>query len=460
MRFRPEAARRALVLSLLAAPPAAAQTPPSGTSAPSPAPSVVDASATSAPEAAPADPPVAQNTNTPASPSDAKIPPSADRDPELAAALAKDAAASAPPPASPASADASAVAGRPSSMNPDLSLILDVAGAYFSKDRFETGAHDPDQTGFNLQQLELHAGANVDPYFRLDGNVVFRTDGIDLEEAYGTTLGLPLGLQARFGQFLHRFGRINPTHPHSWDFVDQPLAIGRVFGSEGGRGLGAELSWLTPLPWYVEVVGTALHATGASTARSFYGSEDPGVSSLKDLLYVTALKQFFPLSDDWSLSWGLSGAFGPNSTGPGNRTNVFGTDVYVKYRPITHGSFTIVSLQSEWLYRLRDVPDMRLQDVSSYTQLFYRFAERWGVAARHDYGSAAFTSGGSPVVDPLDPEWDQARHRLGANVTFWPTEFSRLRLQASRDISGSPGDGWAVFLAVELVAGAHGAHAF
>jgi hypothetical protein len=350
--------------------------------------------------------------------------------------------------------------GRASSMNPEIALILDFAGAYFSGVPFETGAHDPHETGFTVQQLELSAGANVDPYFRFDGHIVFRTDEIDLEEAYGTTLGLPYGLQARFGQFLHRFGRINPTHPHTWDFVDQPWAIGRVFGAEGGRNPGVELSWLTPLPWYVELVGTAQLATGETTARSFYGPNNPGVHSLGDLLYVPALKQFFALSDDWSLSWGLSGAFGPNASGPGNRTDVYGTDVYLKFRPITVGGYTIVALQSEWFYRRREVPDDLQTDVSSYTQLFYRFAERWAVATRWDYASPTHAASGGPVNEALEADWLRRRNRIGLNVTFWPTEFSRLRLQGARDISSSPQSGWSAFLAVELVAGAHGAHTF
>ena len=123
------------------------------------------------------------------------------------------------------------------SHNPDISLIADFALAYFSeRPNLETGAHDPHHTGFNLQQLELSAGAAVDPYFRFDANIVFGLFDVEIEEAYATTLDLPAGLQLRAGQFLTQFGRINATHPHGWDFVDQVFAIGRVFGPEGNRG--------------------------------------------------------------------------------------------------------------------------------------------------------------------------------------------------------------------------------
>jgi hypothetical protein len=222
-----------------------------------------------------------------------------------------------------------------------------------------------------------------------------------------------------------------------------------------------ELSWLTPLPWYVELVLSATRAGGESTARSFFGSDDLGVEGPRDLLYVTAVEQFFPLGHDWSLAWGLSGAFGPNSTGRDNRTDVYGTDLYIKYRPITESSAAVLALQTEWIYRRRQVPDELLHDVSAYTQVVWRFAQRWGTAARWDYGSPALDASGDIFqADPLDPEWTASRHRLSANITHWPTEYSRFRLQGSRDLPGWRDGIWAVFLAAELVTGAHGSHPF
>jgi hypothetical protein len=112
---------------------------------------------------------------------------------------------------------------------------------------------------------------------------------------------------------------------HTWNFADQPFVLGRLFGGEGERGLGAELSLMLPLPWSVELVGSATEAAGEDSARSFLGAEERAMDSLLDPLYTTAVKQFFPLSNDWSLAWGLSANFGPTrratttgrrSTGP------------------------------------------------------------------------------------------------------------------------------------------------
>lgn len=384
---------------------------------------------------------------------------------EIEAALARDVKAqtdseAAPAPSPPARAASGG--GAVQSLNPDISVIGDFAFALFSeKQNHQTGGHDPTETGFNLQQLELSLSGAVDPYFRFDSFLVFGAEGFELEEAYATTLDLPGRLQARAGQFLTRFGRMNATHPHAWDFLDQPFALGRVFGGEGNRGLGAELSWLTPLPWYVELVGSMTRADGEGTNRSFFGEENPRVSSVRDFLYVGALKQFFPLSENWSLSWGLSAARGPNPTGPNHGTYVYGSDVYLKYRPITRQSQTELTLQAEWLVRRRHAADAMLYDVGSYTQLVYRFARRYAAAIRYEYGTPSRDSGGTLHLDSLDPEWVATRTRESAAFTFYPTEFSRLRLQGSRDsgVGGGPAI-WAAFLGIEVLAGTHGAHRF
>ena len=342
-------------------------------------------------------------------------------------------------------------------MNPALSLVADFALAWFSEERnHQRGGHDPTEVGFNLQQLELSLQAAVDPYFRFDANIVFSLFGVEVEEAYGTTLALPWNLQLRAGQFLTRFGRLNASHPHSWDFADQALVLGKMFGSEGQRGLGVEISALLPLPWYVEIVTTMMMADGGATMRSFFGNDDADIDSpyVDDFFYLVAIKQFFDLSRDWSLSWGVSAAFGPNATGRGNRTETYGTDLYLKWRPISYGSHSVVSFQTEWMLRRRQVPGDVLQDFGGYAQVLWRFARRWAVGLRYDFLSGVRN-------DYLDPEETDHEHRATVAATFWPTEFSRLRLQYSADVPR-----WrdtpvhALFLTLELVAGAHGAHQF
>jgi len=341
---------------------------------------------------------------------------------------------------------------------PDISFVLDVAAAWFSDDtNLQTGEHDPHDRGFTLQQVEMTVGKAVDPYFRFDAAIILGAEGVEIEEAYGTTLALPHSLQVRWGEMFTRFGRLNSTHPHAWDFVDQPFAIGRIFGGDGNHGTGVEVSYLTPLPWFVEIVATATDPFGEGTARSFLGAEEGGFDSPLDVQGTTAIKQFFELGPDWSLLWGLSWATGPNPSA--ERSDVLGTDLYLKWRPISRASYQSVALQSEWMYRRRGAPGGALADLTGYAYGAWRFARRWSTAARWEYGSAA-DDGGAGLGDDLDPAWTDDRQRVSANLTFWPTEFSRLRAQGSVDLPAWADPIWAAFLAVEISVGAHAAHKF
>jgi hypothetical protein len=408
---------------------------------------------------APASAPQTQPDAAAAGPADAAV--SNSDEAAFASALAQDAATVSPAPTPNASApQPSASAGN--LLNPDLSAIADFAlAAHSQRDNWLQGAHDPAQKGFNLQGLELALGAAVDPYFRFDAIIVFNHSEVEIEEAYATTLDLPGHLQARAGQFLTRFGRLNPTHPHSWDFVDQPFALSRVFGAEGSRGLGAELSWLTPLPWYVEWMASTTTANGAQTARSFLGASQRDVDSWLDLLYVTTVKQFFPLSDDWSLAWGLSGAFGPNDQAGAARTEVYGSDVYLKWKPAAGTTQEALRLQIEVIYRQRRVAGGGLQDANGFAMLAWRFAQRWDAAARYELSSATLDSHGRPTSDYLDPGRSGKRQRASLSVTFFPTEFSRLRVQGNVD---RPDDLarpiWSAILGLEVAVGPHRPHPF
>jgi hypothetical protein len=68
----------------------------------------------------------------------------------------------------------------------------------------------------------------------------------------------------------------------------------------------------------------------------------------------------------------------------------------------------------------------------------------------------------SKFTDDLDR---QSRSRISANLTWYPTEFSKLRLQYNHDFLQEnfflPGrDVDSVFFQFEFILGSHGAHKF
>ncbi len=346
----------------------------------------------------------------------------------------------------------------------NASVLLDTAVAWFSsEDVLPQGGHDPAGRGFHLRQLEISLYANADPFFRFDANLVVGMEGFELEEAYGTTLGLPAGLQLRAGRFLLPFGRINRRHPHQWAFEDAPLVLPKFFGPDGARGLGVELSWLAPTPWFMKWTLSANRRAGPCCARSFgppATEDDPDaaqapIDGLEDFLYVANLQQFWTLGEDWGLMWGLSAMAGPNGTAGKLGTVVAGTDLLLRWRPVASSELTWVAWQTEVLWRGRDLDTGHpLREFGGYSQLVWRMTRRWAVAGRFDWVQGL-------EGDPLDPEWTRDRMRASADVTFMPTHFSRIRIQGDADVPRwRDKPVWAAIVGLELGVGAHAAHDF
>ncbi len=350
-------------------------------------------------------------------------------------------------------------------------------------DRIEVGDHDPQQRGFNARNAEIALDGAVDPYFEGFANIVLKLDNnneteIELEEAYLQTTSLPAGLQVRAGQFFAPFGRINPTHPHTWDFTDAPLVHGRLLGPDGLRGVGAQLSWTLPVPWYSQLTGAVQNGRGG-TGYSFRNPGDGGVfygrlttdreaRGLQDFVWVPRWENSANLSDTQTVLGGISGAFGSNETGAHSRTQIYGADLLYKWKSArAEGGFPFVKWQTEAMYRRfeagRGIDQTfpvaeTFHDWGIYSQVLWGFKKGWiaGVRGEHLHmQSSAFT----------DDDDRQTRSRVSANLTFLPTEFSRLRLQYNHDfleandfLAGRDVD--SVFLQFEFILGAHGAHKF
>ena len=350
-------------------------------------------------------------------------------------------------------------------------------------DRLEVGDHDPQQRGFNGRNAEIALDGAVDPYFEGFANIVLKLDNnnateIELEEAFLQTTSLPYGLQVKAGQFFDAFGRINPTHPHTWEFADSPLVNGRLLGPDGLRGVGAQIAWTVPVPWYSQVIFAVQNGRGG-TAYSFRNPGDNGVfydrmtidrdaSALRDLVFVPRVENSFNLSDTQTVLVGASGAFGSNDTGPNAHTQIYGADLLYKWKsPRAEGGFPFVKWQTEAMYRRfeagRGLDDTfpvaeTFRDWGVYSQVLWGFKKGWVAGIRGDYLH----------MDPslfTDDDMRQTRSRISVNLTWYPTEFSKLRLQynhdfleenaflASRDVDS-------VFFQFEFILGAHGAHKF
>lgn len=371
---------------------------------------------------------------------------------EIARALGR--AAAAPGPVTTPGAPLQPAAPPPAGGNPLARLLLmpdlaAVASFALVHDTYDAAGLSPrsgttgpaGQPTFLFQELELALQAVVDPYARADVFVSFSPEGAAVEEAYLTTLSLPASLQLRAGRVYTPFGRINTTHPHTWEFLDAPLAHDRVLGNEKLGGPGADLSWLSPLPWFAE-----LRVAAQSTA--------PYEGQAERLTGTARLAQFFPLSDDATLGVGLSAA--RRGEGPGAFRDLGGADLLLKVRPAAGRAS--LTLQAELFTR-----KIRGEAAAgeggpggwgAYAQAFWRQDAWWGWGLRWDRAPVA---GGSGGTDPFLPGAEQRWSLVG---NWFATEFQRVALQASLDRRPGATAGWEWLLHWEFVLGAHGAHPF
>lgn len=346
-------------------------------------------------------------------------------------------------------------------LNPAMSLVATFAGSYFTDERHvPRGGHVPPSTGIHIMEGEFGVEAAVDPYFYLRGFFVFGPTFFETEEMYAETLRLPGGLKIRAGQLLHSFGRLNLAHAHVWEFVDAPLPNQRFFSGEGFRSPGVELSWLVPLPFYLK-----LFASGSSSDVPGPGSvEDErtfGSDKDYDFIYVGRIETFVPFDDEWSMYLGASAATGPAGQGGGTRSDVFGGDLFLRYKPVATDDYFEFGLTAEGMYRQREFPGNRLTDWGAYLEVMFRLGQRWRIALRDDLSEGDLVRGDFPT----GPAEDMGEERGSLAVTFWPSEFSLLRLQGT--VSHPHGDAWEgpqlvgeVFLEFSFGVGAHGAHPF
>jgi hypothetical protein len=230
-----------------------------------------------------------------------------------------------------------------------------------------------------------------------------------------------------------------------------------------------------PLPFFSEVTLGVLNGQG-ETAHSFRNPGEDGrvhgratldraLRGPGDLLFTPRLATSFELTDHQTLVAGVSAAFGPNDTDAHATTQIYGADLYWKWKPArAHEGFPFVSWQTEALYSRFEagadasatpaLPEETLCDYGFYSQLLWGFKPRWVAGLRGDY-----VDGNSGAFDASDVFRGQ-RTRVSPAMTWFPSEFSKFRLQYNYDHGKSFGEEHSVWLQVEFLLGAHGAHKF
>jgi hypothetical protein len=321
--------------------------------------------------------------------------------------------------------------------NPDMAVIGNFIGA--------SGKNDVEnRPALSLNEAEFSFQAIVDPYARADFFVTMTPDEVGVEEGYLTLTSLPGGLLAKIGKMKAQFGKTNTQHPHQLPWIDQPLVLTNILGSEEGlNDAGISVSKLIMNPWFFLEATGEVYRGDNETFKSYTRS---------DLTYLAHLRGYHDLTESANLDIGTSFATGRNAFGTDSRTKLFGVDATFRYRPLRRAIYKRLLARTELMWSRASGP-LEAADGDTarafgmYAGGEYQLARRWFAGARYDYAERAF----APSLA------DKAGSLL---VTYWPSEFSQMRGQFRRTRYAEGNVGNEVLFQFLFSIGAHGAHVF
>src|SRR5437667_269823 len=384
-----------------------------------------------------------------------------------------------------------------SQFNPAISLGIDTIGSYKSNAQGFNPGNGP-QAGarinnarpagadFNLRSAELFISADVDPFARAYATINASADAanndeatLSVEEAAIVTTRLPYNLTIRGGRFFADFGVLPHRHDHDLPFVDRPPSLAAFVGGEAQTN-GVEVSWLAPTPFFLRASGTVGNKLGADFRD---GVSDVNSRPIKGLTYMGRLQTYFDINDDNNVELGGSIAETPNAEDVTNsgrfERRLVGMDFKYRWYPLGYGVRQSLTVAGELLHDLGEADPVNggpRRDIfgnavrqgawGGYVYAEYRLSKQWRPGVRFDY----FQLQSEPllVTNPftLQPAstLNATGHRTDnrtwtAYLTWFPSEFQRLRLQYNRSDRGNAQDANEFFLQWTAFLGSH-SHGF
>ena len=317
-------------------------------------------------------------------------------------------------------------------LNPEISVTGDLVGNWADP------SAGSDVTSFTPREFEFSFQAALDPYTRtkifltreeefeiagleealagahpdfVDAGEGGHGDGLGLEEGYLYWVGLPAGLGLKAGHFRQEIGRYNRWHTHALLEVDRPLAAMHFLG-EGGliqTGLGLTSPSVT--------TGAGTHDLTLQATR---GDNGVLLDGGNDLSWLGHLNSFWDLGPDTYLELGTTALYGTNDEAAEEtdlETRLLAFDAALRWKPAGRGLYRGFRLAAEWYLAEKDYGGTRLSGHGGYLQANYRLDRRWVAGARADW---------------LDGFGDAPRRfQLAPHLTWWQSEWVRLRLQYS-----------------------------
>ena len=338
------------------------------------------------------------------------------------------------------------VYGTPSSkvFNPDIGIIGNFLNANGeSRGGSPTLAPTPFAT---LQESEVSVQAVVDPYARADFFLAVGEEGVEVEEGFVTFPSLPGDLLVKVGKMRANFGRLNAFHNHTLPWTDRPIVMYNLLGGAteepdtGIKDAGVSVSRLIPAGgFFLEATGEIYRGDSGTLFQSHRRQDFSGIAHLRG---------YGDITESANLEIGGSYARGHNELGSDFVTQLYGTDITFRWKPLRRAIYRSFAGRAEMIWSRREQPGATDVAFGTFISGDYKFSRRWIAGGRFDWSERA-----------RQPDIND--HGLSAVLTFWPSEFSQLRSQYRRTRYGDK-DQPANELIVQVLftIGAHGAHAF
>jgi hypothetical protein len=349
------------------------------------------------------------------------------------------------PPVTLAAPQGQGIAGASKVFNPDIAVVGNFVGVA-GKDGSES------EPSLSMREVEIAFQSVVDPFARADFFLSASPEGLEVEEGFVTFTSLPAGLLLKAGKMRASFGKVNTLHTHAMPTGDRPLVTENLVGGEEGiSDSGVSVSKLIMNPAvYLEAIGEVYRGE----------SEVFQASRRSKLNYVGRLRAFRDLTEGTNLDVGTSFAFGPTNlvesldppfapTALDLNKRLVGVDATFRYRPLRRAIYRRFLARTELLWSRQDLPaGLERQHAFGFYGLGeYQFARRWYAGARYDQSERVLDS--------------SLQDRGGSLfLTFWPSEFSQIRVQYRRTNFAEGRRANDVLFQFRFGIGAHAAHVF
>jgi hypothetical protein len=288
-------------------------------------------------------------------------------------------------------------------VNPDISFIGDVR---LSIHNDQSAPDEAEKPALEFHELEIGASGYLNPFARADIFLgIHGVEGpIEVEEAYMTLLrGLPLGLQMKVGQYLADLGKLNTQHSHQWSWMERPLMLKEVFGDDGLKDVGINLSCLLPVGASAWTISAHALKTGGLAVHHHHeedGDENEAETVRSDIAVLSRISAFVPLGETTFLETGASLLRSEHEPAENRYATLANLDFKLKWRPDIFRSLTFVA---EFLGNSRTVcaeesseDSASLHDETSdvrsfgaFTAVDFQFWRRWNAGAFYDYTQCA-----------------------------------------------------------------------